>query len=82
MLSKPTPAQLRTCDTLSQWPKWGEVSDIIDAELKAIFERMIGASAEADLHSLRGRAQALKEFQTLVREAPAQLAKAGVRPAL
>lgn len=82
MLSTPTDAALIAIEQAAKLPRWTDIDKMIEAELTAVLDRMIGSRDDADLHALRGRAMALREFQQLVRDAPAQLVKRGVKSPL
>lgn len=82
MLSTPTHAALIAIDQASKLPRWTDIERLLDAELTATVDRMIGCREDADLHAFRGRAQFIREFQKLVREAPDTLVKMGVRTPL
>lgn len=82
MLTQPTDAMLIALEQASKLPRWKDVDKLIEAELTATLDRIIGAQVDAELHALRGRAKFLREFQQLVRDAPAQLTKRGVKSPL
>lgn len=79
MISKPAPEAYMALEQVTKLPRWADINKMFDAELTAILDRMIGSREEADLHELRGRAKCIREFQQLVAEAPATLAKLGLR---
>jgi hypothetical protein len=77
MLTPPTKEALIALDQVTKFPRWGDVEKLIEAELKAILDRMLGTREAADLHELRGRAKALKELQQMWRDAADTLKKMG-----
>ena len=82
MLSTPTKEMLIALEQASKLPRWADIDKLIEAELTATVDRMVGCREDADLHALRGRLQFLREFQQLVRDAPQTLVKLGVRSPL
>jgi hypothetical protein len=78
MLSTPSPDALMALEQASRLPRWTDIEKMIDAELQAILDRILGSKDTADLHELRGRAKALREFQQTVRDARQTLAKQGL----
>lgn len=82
MLSTPTDAALIALEQVSKFPRWTDIEKLMEAELTATVDRMIGCRDDADLHALRGRAQFIREFQQVVREAPQTLVKKGLRSPL
>jgi hypothetical protein len=82
MLATPSEAALIALEQATKLPRWGDVNKMIEAELNAVLERMLGSRDDATLHELRGRAMALKDFQKVARDASATLVKMGVRSPL
>jgi hypothetical protein len=82
MLNVPTPDQLIALEQATKLPRWRDIDMMIEAELSAVLDRILGATDTAVLHELRGRAKALKEFQQTARDASATLVKMGVRSPL
>lgn len=82
MLTQPTPEQLMALVSITQQSRWREVDALIEAEIEATVQRMLDNADIGVLHECRGRAKALKEFQSLVREAPETLEKKGLRALL
>lgn len=79
MLSQPASEALVAIEQVTKLPRWNDIEKMFDAELTTILDRILGAREAADLHELRGRAKSIREFQQLVRDAPAMLAKLGLR---
>jgi hypothetical protein len=78
MLAPTTPEALTALDQAAKLPRWNDVNNLIEAELKATLDRIIGSRDDAELHELRGRAKAFRDFQQLVRDAPAMLKRLGL----
>lgn len=79
MLKTPDNAAYIALDQVTKLPRWVDIDKMIEAELTAILDRILGSSVTEELHELRGRAKALREFQAAAREAPTVLAKKGLR---
>jgi hypothetical protein len=77
MLTRPTTQQLQALAALKGQGHWSTVNSYIEAELQAIFKRMLDTSDLGELQTLRGMAKFAKAFQQQVADASAQLAKSG-----
>lgn len=77
MLTKPTRQQLRSLYSLSKTDAWTEIDKIFQTELDKTYENLAEGRDDATLHRLQGRAQLIREFRVLVREAPSLLEKLG-----
>jgi hypothetical protein len=82
MLTSPSSQQLMALVAIVQQGYWIKVDEMIEAEIKATVDRMLENSDPAVLHECRGRAKALREFQSTAREASAILEKQGLRAPL
>ena len=56
---------------------WGEVNNMFSDELLKLYEAMADSRDDATLRQFQGRVQFIREFQSLVREAPRTLEKLG-----
>lgn len=79
MLATPTKEQLTALVAAAQHGWWHYVDQLIDAEIEAITVRLIENADMAVIHECRGRIKALKEFQSLARDASKALEKPGPR---
>ena len=77
MLKTPSPAALTAFVQWQETPRWRDVNEWFDEEIEAITLRLLGARETADVHELRGRLVALRDFRQTVRDARSLLARQG-----
>lgn len=75
MLTKPHPLAVKALYSFSNHTGWDDVSKFLQAELDAVHKVLTEAADEATLRQMQGRAQFIREFTTLVRDAPKVLEK-------
>lgn len=69
MLTKPTTTQLRAILAAQSTGTWNGIDQLIEAELAAVHERLVGSREDGDLHRMQGRAQALRELRAVASDA-------------
>jgi hypothetical protein len=77
MLTKPSVKQLEALSAVTRLPYWSEVNGLLEAELRAVVERMIDTPDERELRQLQGMAKFIKKFQEMASNAPEHLARQG-----
>lgn len=75
MMTKPSRKALRALYSFSQHTGWDDVSDFFNEELLKTYEAMAGHFDEVKLRQFQGRAQFIREFLDLVRDAHQNLEK-------
>ena len=75
MLTKPTKQMLRSLYKHSQQDSWVEITKLFEEELSKTFEVLADSREDTALRQMQGRAQFIREFLALVREAPRHLEK-------
>lgn len=80
MLVDPSTQQLQALAGLVEHSRWPVVSEYIGAEIAHAVDLMVDQTDTTRLHELRGRIKALKEFQSMAREASKTLEKLRAQP--
>lgn len=62
MLTKPTPKQLTALANMSRHSYWGEVEQLLQEELKSIYQRLVDANDEVSMRVLQGSARMLGDL--------------------
>ena len=77
MLIKPTAQALRSLTGFSRQTGWAAIEQMFKDELSKTYEQLAEGADEAYLRQLQGRAKLIREFLSLVQEAPVILEKLG-----
>jgi len=78
MLTKPTAQALRSLLGFSRQTGWTEVEQMFKDELSKTYEMLADSADEVLIRQLQGRAKLIREFLSLVHDAPRTLEKLGV----
>lgn len=78
MLTKPSAQALRSLTGFSRQTGWAAVDQMFKDELSKTYEQLAEGADEAYLRQLQGRAKLIREFLSLVQDAPRTLEKLGV----
>lgn len=82
MLAQITPEALVALDGLQRQPRWRDVNNMLEAEIASWTERLLSAADARQIGEYQGRIKALKDFLSMVRDAPAAMEKLGLRSPL
>lgn len=66
---------VRALYSFSNHTGWDDVSKFLNGELQKVYEVLASSPDEATLRQMQGRAQFIREFLTLVADAPKVLEK-------
>lgn len=83
MLKHPDATQLRALLSAQSSGTWEGIDQLLESELAAIMERLVGCRDDVDLYRLQGRAAALRDLRATARSARETLDKverSGTRP--
>lgn len=69
MLHRPDQATLRDLDNLQRTQPWAPTRKYLERELAETMERLLVTRDQYEMWTLQGRAQVIKEFLALVRDA-------------
>jgi hypothetical protein len=75
MFTKPNHLVVRALHQLAALPTWVVVSEYLDDELQATYERITTTQDVAAIHEMRGRARFIKELLKMCSETGATLEK-------
>lgn len=78
MLTKPSAQALRSLTGFSRQTGWAAVDQMFKDELSKTYEMLADSADEALIRQLQGRAKLIREFLSLVHDAPRTLEKLGV----
>lgn len=82
MLTPPTPEALKALESFTRQPRWSDFSKMIDAEIAACTDRLLGSQDLRQIGEFQGRIKALKDLQARCAEAPSLMEKLGLRASL
>lgn len=69
MLTKPSPKAVKALHALKLSGHWAEISEYIESELSKVYDVLVSSPDEVTLRQMQGRAQALRDFMVMVRDA-------------
>lgn len=75
MMTRPSTQALRAIHVLSQSSGWSDIKAFFDEELLRTYELMSSHQDEVKLRQFQGRAQFVREFLDIVRDAKVNLEK-------
>lgn len=74
-MTKPRAQALRALYVLSQSGGWEDIKGFFDEELRCVYEALASHPDEVKLRQMQGRAQLIREFLDVVRDAKTNLEK-------